>query len=202
MKKFPSIAVIELKSIASGMFTSDQMVKSSPVSMIRSGTVHNGKYLIVIGGSVASVEEAYAKGIETGNEDIIDSMILPNVHKDVLSAISGKRDMNLHECIGIIETSTVSSALKSADAGIKNAKVNITEIRMADDIGGRGIVIFSGVLEEVQAAVETAKLQVTDPKFLENHKIISRIDTDISDIIKTSTKFTETELKYLKNGEI
>ena len=39
------------------------MLKKAPITVIKSGTVHNGKYLVLIGGSVASVEESYTKGL-------------------------------------------------------------------------------------------------------------------------------------------
>ena len=48
MKKYPSIALLELSSIAVGIFTADAMVKRAPITVLKSGTVHNGKYLILI----------------------------------------------------------------------------------------------------------------------------------------------------------
>lgn len=202
MKKFPAISILEIGSIATGIFVADQIVKNSPVSLIRAGTVHNGKYIILLSGSTASVEEAFFKGKETGGDEIIDSLLLTDVHKDVYSAISGSRNSVINESVGIFETSTIASVVKSADAGIKGAKVNLVEIRIADDLGGKGIAIFSGRLEEVQAALDLSRENITDLKFLTGSRIISKIDPDISEIIKGSTRFFGTESKLLTDGEI
>ena len=202
MKKFPAISILEIGSIATGIFVADQIVKNSPVSLIRAGTVHNGKYIILLAGSTASVEEAFAKGKEIGGDEIIDSLLLPDVHEDVYSAISGSRDSVINESVGIFETSTIASVVKSADAGIKGAKVNLIEIGIADDLGGKGVAIFSGKLEEVQAALDISRENITDRKFLIKTKIISKIDPEISEIIKDSTKFFGTGSQLLKDGEI
>lgn len=90
-RKHSAIAVIELNSVARGIFTGDAMLKNSPVSMARSGSVHDGKYLILIGGSVASVEEAYRNGITAGMDSISDSLFLPDIHISVFNAVFGKR---------------------------------------------------------------------------------------------------------------
>ncbi|MDO9548824.1 MAG: BMC domain-containing protein, partial [Candidatus Marinimicrobia bacterium] len=77
MKKYPALALIELSNIAAGILTGDAMVKVAPISVLKAGTVHNGKYLILIGGSVASVEEAFHKGLTAGGEQVIDKVLLP-----------------------------------------------------------------------------------------------------------------------------
>ena len=42
------------------------MAKRAPIDVIRAGTVHPGKYLILVGGAVADVEEALEAGREVG----------------------------------------------------------------------------------------------------------------------------------------
>ncbi len=59
----PAIAVLELDSIAIGFRTGDAMVKRAPVEVTYAGTVHPGKYLVLVGGDVASVEESFAAGL-------------------------------------------------------------------------------------------------------------------------------------------
>ena len=87
MKTYPAIALIEYSSIATGILASDAMLKKAPITVIKSGTVHNGKYLVLIGGSVASVEESYVKGLAIDPDNIIDSVILPNVHQQLHDSI-------------------------------------------------------------------------------------------------------------------
>jgi len=136
MKKYPALALIELSNVAVGILTGDAMVKVAPISVLKAGTVHNGKYLILIGGSVASVEEAYYKGLATGLEQVIDKVLLPDVHNNVNEAVLGKRSNCTDEALGVFETSSVAATIQSADAAVKSTRVNIIEIRLADDIGG------------------------------------------------------------------
>ena len=53
------MALLEFKTIATGVLASDFMVKRSPVALLRCGSIHPGRFLILVGGSVASTEEAY-----------------------------------------------------------------------------------------------------------------------------------------------
>jgi hypothetical protein len=62
----PAIALLEFDSIAVGVRAGDAMVKRAPVEVTYAGTVHPGKYLVLVGGDVASVEEAYAAGLDAG----------------------------------------------------------------------------------------------------------------------------------------
>ncbi len=201
MKKYPSIAVIELKSVAKGILTSDTMVKHSPLSMIRSGSIHNGKYLILIGGSVASVDEAYKKGLITGGDSITDSLHLPDVHEIVFDALFGKREKCKGECIATIETRSVPSVIRAADSGIKGADVDIIEIRMADDLGGKGIVIFTGKLEEVETAINISKVALAENGSIVDITIIPRPVGETSDQINTSTSFKDSVAVSVRDGE-
>jgi microcompartment protein CcmL/EutN len=54
-----------------------------------------------------------------------------------------------------VETPAVAGAGDvPADAGVKGAAVTLREIRMADGLGGKGYLLFSGPVSEVDAAVE------------------------------------------------
>ncbi len=202
MKKYPAIALIEYSSIATGILAGDEMLKKAPITVIKSGTVHNGKYLVLIGGSVASVEESYAKGIAIEPDNIIDSMILPNVHQQLHDAILGTRLKCTKESLGIIEASSVSTMIKASDAGIKGADVNIVEIRLADDIGGKSFTIYNGCIEEIQAAVDIAKNAVTMPEHWVNETIIPNMHDDMKLQIDQTTKFAQVKLGNVRDSEI
>jgi microcompartment protein CcmL/EutN len=89
--KYPAIALIELGSIAAGMFAADKMVKRAPIELLRAGTVQPGKYLILIGGGTAEVEESYREALQVAPEDILDEVFLPRVHTQVIDALEGDR---------------------------------------------------------------------------------------------------------------
>ncbi len=201
-KKHSSIAVIELKSIARGIFTGDAMLKHSPVSMVRSGSVHNGKYLILIGGSVASVEEGYRNGLTAGRDSISDSLFLPDVHISVFNAIFGKREKCSDGSIATIETLSVPSVIKAADAAIKGSDVEIVEIRMADDLGGKGLVIFTGKLEEIETAVKISRNVLAEKNTLFETSIVPRPVSEISGQLNTSSIFSSSDTISIVGEEV
>jgi microcompartment protein CcmL/EutN len=202
MKKYPAIALIEYSSIATGILAGDEMLKKAPITVIKSGTVHNGKYLVLIGGSVASVEESYLKGLAIDPDNIIDSMILPNIHEQLHDSILGSRLKCTRESLGIIEASSVSTMIKATDAGVKGADVNIVEIRLADDIGGKAFTIYNGSIEEIQAAVEIAKNAVTNPEHWVNETIIPNMHNDMKEQIDQTTRFAQAKFRNLIDSEI
>ena len=71
---------MEFASIAVGIVAADAMVKSSPVGSIYAGTVHPGKYLVLIGGDTASVEEALEAARGVGGDSILDSVFFGIVY--------------------------------------------------------------------------------------------------------------------------
>lgn len=202
MKKYPAIALLELPCIATGIYSADAMIKRAPITVIKSGTVHNGKYLILIGGSVAAVEEAYYEGLNVASDDIIDRVILPDVHEQVHDAILGHRSTCSKSAIGIIETGSVAATIQSSDAAIKGADIEIVEIRLADHIGGKAFSIITGEIEDVQIGCDVAREKITSQEFWVRKQIIPNIHSDIASQIDQSTYFTELQLRELPEGEI
>ena len=158
----PALALIEFDSIAAGIVAGDAMVKASPLGSIYAGTVHPGKYLVLVSGDTASVEEGLTAGLAHGGGHVIASVFLPDVHPEVTAAITGGElaapvgDLAL----GIIETPVVAAVIDAADAGVKGARVHLDAVRLADGLGGKGYALFSGEVAEVEAAIETAEARV------------------------------------------
>ncbi len=150
---FPALALLEFSSIAAGIEAGDAMVKRAPVSQIQAGTVQPGHYLVLVAGDVASVEEAFAAGKETGQSALRDALFLPNVHPEVVAALGGKRQTAQADALGVIETFSVASAIVAADAGVKGAEVTLLQLRLADGLGGKGLVYFHGLVADVATAV-------------------------------------------------
>ncbi len=186
---FPAIALIELNSIASGIAAGDAMVKKAPLDLVKAGTVHCGKYLVMVGGQVAPVEESYLEGMKVGREYLIDDVILPDIHQAALKAILGYKIPNRYESLGVIETSTVAANIKAADAAIKGAIVDILEIRLADGLGGHGLTFFGGKVEDVEAAIEIGISRIKEKEKLINKIVIPRIDPSMGDQIDTASRF-------------
>ena len=202
MKTYPAIALIEFSSIATGISAANEMLKKAPIAVIKSGTVHNGKYIVLIGGSVASVEESYQVGIDIGGDTIIDNMVLPDVHQQLHDAILGSRLKCNFESLAILEASSIATMIKVVDAGIKGANVDIVEIRLADDLGGKSFTLLNGSVEDVQAAVEIVKNNIGSMDNWINDIIISNIHTDMRQNIESTTKFALSKLEKLEGSEV
>jgi bacterial microcompartment shell protein len=158
----PALALVELASIAVGIETGDAMVKRAPVEVVHAGTVQPGKYLVLVAGAVADVEEALAAGMETGRCCLVDTVFLPNVHDQVVAALRGTRRAGVGEALGIVETATVAATIEAADAGVKGAQVELLELRLGDGLGGKGYLRFDGTVADVEAAVALAVERVAD----------------------------------------
>jgi microcompartment protein CcmL/EutN len=202
MKKYPAIALIESSSIAKGILAVDTMLKCSPISLIKSGTVSKGKYLILIGGSVASVDLAFKEGITKGENSIVDSVHLPDIHPQVHDAILGARKSGVDDAIATIELKTVASTVRAADAAIKGAEIDIVEIRIADRIGGKAFSILTGKLEDVLAAVKHAKDSLKDKNNWLQDTIVPRVHETLLQQLDIGTRFSQIEPIILKDGEL
>lgn len=187
----PAIALLEFDSISAGIVSGDAMVKTSPIGSIYAGTVHPGKYLVLAGGDTASVEIALSTGRDIGGGNVSDWVFLPDIHPDVMSAIVGDADMaNLvGEALGIVETSTVAAVIDAADAGIKAADVKVSSVRLADGLGGKGYVLFSGVVAEVDAAVEAAAARTEPHGTLVRSDVIAQLHEEMAENLGGDLRF-------------
>ena len=119
MRKYPTIAVIEFSSIADGIYCTDALLKKAPIAMIKSGTVSRGRYLIIIGGSTASVEESLNEALDVGQASRLDHTFLPDVHPEVHDAILGQRVPVAQDAVAILETDTVAANVRAAELALK-----------------------------------------------------------------------------------
>ena len=62
MSNLNSIGLLEVASIAIGYQAQDAMLKAAPVDVLLARTICSGKYLIAIGGDVASVQASVDAG--------------------------------------------------------------------------------------------------------------------------------------------
>jgi microcompartment protein CcmL/EutN len=184
----PALALLEFTSIAAGVLAADAMVKRAVLAVVHAGTVQPGRFLVLIGGDVAEVEESLKAGLETASDALADHIFLPNVHPEVARALGAGRSVQPGDALGVVETRTVPAAIEAADRGVKGAEVNLMEIRLADGLGGKGIVLFTGTVSNVEAA-----LDITASALEESQKVcqvvIAQIHEDIAKVIRANTRF-------------
>lgn len=186
----PALAIVEFDSIAVGIEAGDAMVKRAPLGVIRSGTVQPGKYIVLIAGDVASVEESLAAGVTLGGDTVVDTVFLPDIHPEVVAALQGGRSFDDGEALGIIETRTVAAIIEAADAAVKGATVTAAQIELADGLGGKGYVLLGGVLSEVEAGVAAGVGALTAQQLIAS-VVIPQLHDEMRDDVIDSPLFSE-----------
>jgi microcompartment protein CcmL/EutN len=187
----PAIALLEFDSISIGIVAGDAMVKTSPIGAIYAGTVHPGNYLVLVSGDTASVEIALSTGTDVAGSRLLDFVFLPDIHPDVTAAIVGGSDAAglREEALGIVETDTVAAVIDAADAGVKGADVSVSSVRLADGLGGKGYVLFSGVVAEVEAAVEAATSRTEPHGTLVRADVIAQLHDEMAENLGAELRF-------------
>jgi microcompartment protein CcmL/EutN len=186
----PALALLDFSSVATGIQAADAMVKRARIDTIRAGTVQPGRYLVMIGGTVADVEESLSAGREVGGNSVLDYVFLPNVHPAVVEAIGGGRLPDRTDALGVVETTTVAAAILAADAGIKAADVRLVELRLADGLGGKGIVLYSGLVADVEVAVEIGVGVLRRPELVVRQVVIAQLHPEMWEAVGEATLFS------------
>lgn len=151
----PALGIVELRSIARGYLTLDAMAKRAEVTVLHAEPVSPGKYWIAITGGEAEVAEAMEAGLEVAGPSRLDHTLLPGAHDVVLDAVAkGVAPKVPLDSIGVLELATMASAVRAADAAIKCADVILVDLHLARGIGGKGYLVVTGSLSDVEAAIE------------------------------------------------
>jgi microcompartment protein CcmL/EutN len=155
--KEPALGIIEYKSVAKGIYSCDIMAKKAPVKILGTHPICPGKYLTIICGEVADVEESMKAGIESGKDMVVGDLFLPYVHRSILPAIAGTTKIDRFGAIGIIETFAVSTCVLAADIAAKATPIQLVEVRLANGLGGKAYFVMTGDLADVEDSLEAAK---------------------------------------------
>jgi bacterial microcompartment shell protein len=170
-----AIAAVETSSIAQGTVVGDAMVKTAEVELLQACPISPGKYWVLVGGDVASVRAALQRGLEAAADTLLDSLMIPQLHALVLPALAGTVAPEEHDALGVIETLTAASAIEAADAAAKTAVIALRDIRLANGLGGKGLVFLTGDVSDVQAAVEAGRASARAKKLLARAIVIPRL---------------------------
>lgn len=156
MTELDTIGLLELTSIGMGHHVQDAMLKAANVQLLLARTICSGKYLVVVGGDVASVRSSVDAGSTLAEGALIEQRVIPRIHPSVFPAISMTVDLKAEECdaLGVIETFSAASIIDAADAAAKSAHVTLFRVHLAMAIGGKGFMLFTGDVSSVEAAVE------------------------------------------------
>lgn len=175
----PALGVLELASIARGYVALDAASKRAEVIVVRSEPITPGKYWLALSGGEAEVEEALEAAIRAAGSSKLDSVLLAYVHEDVANAVlHGAVDKRSLDSVGAIEVSSISSAIRAADAALKAAQVSLVDLHLARGIGGKGYVILTGDLSDVDAAVD-AGVAAAGESWLVGREVIANPESSV-----------------------
>jgi len=171
----PALALVETNSIAAGILAGDAMVKKAVVQLLEARSICPGKYMILIGGEVGPVREAYDVGQAMAADALVDQLMLPNVHPSVFPALMSATPPRGDEALGVIETVTAAVCIVAADAAVKAADVQLLEIRLANGLGGKSFVLLEGIVADVEAAVAAGVALVKEEGLLIRKVVIPQL---------------------------
>jgi len=152
-----AIGMIEFSSIVRGIETSDFMVKAAQIELLRASTVCPGKYIVIIAGSTGDVTASMEEGKKRAGEYMVDTLLIPNVHPQLIPAISMTAPVEYKGAVGALEFYSIASAVTAADVAAKAANISLIEVKIGYAIGGKGVVTFTGEVGAVRAAVAAAQ---------------------------------------------
>ena len=155
-----AIGGVELSSMARGFDVTDTMLKTAPVKLLLARTVCPGKYIVLVTGEVADVQASVDAGGNRAGVSLVDRFVIPNVHPEVMPAVSGTAVVGKLEALGVVEAFSVSAMIEGADAAVKAASVRLIEVRLAMAMGGKAFVTMTGSVAAVDTAVAAAAAAV------------------------------------------
>ena len=151
---YQAIGVIELKSIAQGIDATDTALKSAGVRLVSAHPSCPGKYEIILTGAISDVTAATEVVRARFDDRMIDSCVIGRIDDQVITALFGTQAGERRGSLGIIEAYSAASTVKAADIAVKTAKVEVFELRVSRGMGGKGVVLLTGDVGDVSAAVE------------------------------------------------
>ena len=179
----PALGLIEFRSIARGIMTCDFMMKKAPIELLEATPTCPGKFSVVVGGLVAPVESSMEVGLQIGGDQIIDHLLIPQIHEGVFPAIRGTAEVEKLISLGVIETFSIASCIIAADAAAKKANITLVEIRLARGLGGKAFVTLTGELYSVEAALGAGAAAIEESGMLTMTTIIPAPHERLSSVI-------------------
>jgi len=188
-RRYGALALLEFDTIAAGILASDLMVKRAPIALLRCGTIHPGRFLILVGGSVASTEEAFVAGVQLGENQnaLTSSIFLGDVHPALHDAVLGERQELTGDALAVVETRSSPPLLAAVDAAVKSTPVILSEVRLGDDLGGHALALMSGDLTDAETALGICVDRAGDQ--LLARTLMPRLDADLRQLLEQGTHF-------------
>ncbi|WP_125141136.1 BMC domain-containing protein [Clostridium transplantifaecale] len=148
-----AIGILESNSIAKGIEAADAVLKAADTTLLYAKPVCPGKYTILFYGDVAAVSASLDAGAAVVDAHLVDSVVIPRVHPQVIQAINLSTTPDGVNAVGVMEFFSVTAAVYAADAAAKAADVTLMDVRLGVGIGGKSFAILTGEVAAVEEAV-------------------------------------------------
>ena len=167
-----AIGFLELNSIAKGIEAADAILKAAETRLLYAKAGCPGKYTILFSGEVAAVTASLESGMRTGEHFVVDSVVIPRVHPQVIKAINMVMEPVDVNALGVMEYFTMTAAVYGADAAVKAAEVDLMDVRLGTGIGGKSFVVLTGDVAAVEEAVEAGVRAASEQGLVISHVVI------------------------------
>lgn len=148
-----AIGILESNSIAKGIEAADAVLKAADTALLYAKPVCPGKYTILFYGDVAAVNASLDAGAAVIDAHLVDSVVIPRIHPQVIQAISLSTAPDGVNAVGVMEFFSVTAAVYAADAAAKAADVTLLDVRLGVGIGGKSFAVLTGEVAAVEEAV-------------------------------------------------
>lgn len=156
-----AVALLEIRSIATGLATVDALSKRAAPELWAVGVVEPGRYIILFTGELAEVEEAWEAARQRAGSAWFDGVLLAYAHRDLAPALRGElRLPSDPPCVGVVEGSSLAGLLEAADRCLKDAQVGLAALRLQPGLGGKAYAVVVGAQHDVEAALEVARARL------------------------------------------
>ncbi|MEM6672361.1 MAG: BMC domain-containing protein [Planctomycetota bacterium] len=183
----PAIALLETASVAAGIEMTDAILWESDIELLFATPVQPGKYVVLFTGSVEDLRSALRRGAEVARGDLVDQLLIPQVEPRVCETIR-RRDEPIPpamaaelDALGVVETTTVAACIVSADVALKEADVELLELRLANGLGGKSYVTMTGEVSDVRSSVQAGARSAEDSGRLARHVVIPKPHPDLAE---------------------
>lgn len=174
-----TIGFLELSSIAKGIQAADILLKAADVELVFAKPVCPGKYSILFTGEVSAVKASLEAGMEIGENQVVDSIVIARVHPQVIQAIGlGAEPDGIH-AVGVMEFFSITAAVYAADAAVKAADVDLIDLRLGSGIGGKSFAVVTGEVAAVQEAINCGIAAGEDKGLLVSSVVIPHPHPDL-----------------------
>lgn len=193
-KPYSAFAAIEFGSVPAGVYAADAAIKKSPISWVRSGTIGAGRQLLVFAGTTASVEEAYEEALYHGGAQVVDSVMLPDIHEALYAAVAegARKAPKAEEPVLVVETPSVSSEVLGVERALKGVPVELLEFRAGDPrMDGKGLAILQGDLYDVEAARDIIEETLEGKGVVAQYRLLTAPHEALLEQLGLSTRFDQ-----------